>query len=1390
MSKWKTRFKLIGFHGYRADHGTKSKKTGNNFGKNKKIKENVISHSVCLAGSPNSCVIKIENQKYRALVDSGASISVLSPRVIQKMKFKPKLVKKQINLHSVDGTPLAFDGCANIKFKIGGNLVEQTFHVSPSVTRNVILGRDWLLKFGVRLYYDIPSLKVKNTYIPLCNDIHIANIETEKRLTSLRFKDSYVSLDDDSVISSLLRLTRSEVLKPQSVTKCLVKIRTKLVPNLKTSEIFIQDIDRGFLHSQPGLLVYNGVARVRNGRAVVYILNQSGKFVHLKNGTVVSRGEGIVKGDIHAIDAETAVGEIAEMSSIDTAETPVDAPAEFLPLVRSIIGRNRDVFATKDSELGRTNATKMVIDTQDCSPIRLRPYKTPLNKRKIIEEAVSEMLDAKVIERSNSPWSFPMVIVKKSDGTNRPCIDYRKLNDITRKNSYPLPSIDFIIGNLGKAKYFTTLDLKSGFWQVQMDEKSKPKTAFACHKGLFQFNVMPFGLCNAPAVFQELMSVVLQGCEEFATAYIDDILIWSPDAESHRKHIQIVMNRIRQHNLRLKLKKCSFFKSETAYLGFTISDKGVQPDPKKVKVIQALSSPRTVREIRSFIGMAGYYRRFIPKFSHVAEPLIALTKKNARFRWSKECEQSFEILKGHLATLPLLAYPDPNKPYILYTDASDSCIGACLTQPSDDKTEFLPNCPNEKPLFFLSHKLSDTQSRWSVIEKEAYAIYFALQKLDPYLHGAEFEIRTDHQPLQSLLKSPINNKKIQLWALSIAGYNAKIRYVKGSLNECADMLSRINHHEADATDVELLNPDISDKTYEVNMLNSGEFDAPSFMTSRIPDEDLKLPDKNDDMFPQADMVTEQSKCTDITRIKSRLAKGTAKPSETRKHIIVQDIVYYISDPDNSPTLRLYVPSHLRLAVLKHFHNLGHYGIDRMFATIKPKYYWPNLFKDIHQYNDACIPCKERNMKQLKAELQSTGLPPFPFAKIGVDVSGPYPTSLSGNKYIIGFIDLYSGYPEAFPVKEKTSDNVCHLLLEEIFPRYGCPLVLISDNGKENIAKNVQETLAYMGIKHITTAYYHPQSNARIERFHKTLHNILSKRIDNSPDTWDVYLNQALAAVRFMVSDTAQHSPFFLLFNRDVVLPIDNILRPRRKYMGSDLHEVALQIQHQTFLQLHKNVEKARARQAKYANKNATQVQFQVGDPVYLKNHNPKGKLDRKWIGFFRIIDQTGPVSFIIKDQLTGNTRKTHANDIRLANVDQWKVPEPTRPIRSAQLVEAPESKESSSGSSSGNEEQGQGQSLADRFRNERTASSSEDPIPLSELRKRIRQANERSQDAGNEGSEVKSELQDPLSLASSQASSGNYTDEPMSVGEITRSRSRSKRMLKRKVRDRLRRATC
>lgn len=387
----------------------------------------------------------------------------------------------------------------------------------------------------------------------------------------------------------------------------------------------------------------------------------------------------------------------------------------------------------------------------------------------------------------------------------------------------------------------------------------------------------------------------------------------------------------------------------------------------------------------------------------------------------------------------------------------------------------------------------------------------------------------------------------------------------------------------------------------------------------------------------------------------------------------------------------------------------------------------------------------RNLKKIKPPTQETDIPPYPFAKLGLDLSGPYPRSLSGNRYIVGFIDLFSGMPDAFAVPDRKAENIAHLVIEEIFPRYGAPLQIITDNGTENENRIVKETLMTLNVSHVTTSYYHPQSNAKVERFHRTLHNVMAKKLEDNLTTWDIHLNQTLAVIGFHNNKTTSCSPFFLLYNRDVVLPIYNILRPRRKYAGGDLHQIALENQHKAFTIAQRIMKQSKRRQARYADmKHGKTEELKVGDPVFYINNQRQSKLQNKWQPFYRIIKQTVPVTFEIKNQLTGRVIKAHQELLRFAPIDEWKIPQDAegRPIRKAAYVVPPEPEtetensdnedseidldpqpinESLSNSDEEPSEKVPLSKLAKRYRKERDDWSSKDDIPLMEFSKLIKQ---------------------------------------------------------------------
>ena len=317
-------------------------------------------------------------------------------------------------------------------------------------------------------------------------------------------------------------------------------------------------------------------------------------------------------------------------------------------------------FAIKSDDLGRTSIIKHHIDTGDSSPINQRPYRAPQVTRKLIEDQLQSMIEQGICVPSQSPWSSPVVMVKKKDGTMRFCVDYRKLNEVTKKDSYPLPRIDDTLDALGGSAFFSTLDLKSGYWQVELDDESREKTAFVTHSGLYEFLVLPFGLTNAPSTFERLMDIVLNRLTwKIALIYIDDIIVFSKSFDEHLHHLEIVFQRLREAGIKLKPSKCDFGKSEVNFLGHVITKDGVMPDPEKIRAVKEFPIPTSVRELRSFLGLAQYYKRFVKDYSKIAATLNSLTgKKGNSFQWTPECDQAFNKIKEALTNPPILSYPD------------------------------------------------------------------------------------------------------------------------------------------------------------------------------------------------------------------------------------------------------------------------------------------------------------------------------------------------------------------------------------------------------------------------------------------------------------------------------------------------------------------------------------------------------------------------------------------------------------------------------------------------------------------------------------------------------------------------------------------------------------
>ena len=1197
-------------------------------------------------------LIKIEKQPIRALIDTGSQKTLIHESVYRSLKNKPFLKGSNINLQAANGEAMTSLGIIDLSFKIGGLRLSHDFIVVTNLNRNIILGSDFLMSNNARLYFDLKQIRLKDSY--------------------------YFPFENDVFVSAITRTTKKVLLKPRTVY--MVQARIKKFNYCKDKDNYeLVPLERGFLADQPEIEICPAVVKLNRGRYFpVQMINHSSKHIRLKQGCVLGR--------IQKTEVINHITQQEPRPSVNEFLAQVQVSKDNFPAVKETLVKYQDCFAFSDLELEGTDLICADIDTGMANPINIRPYRTPLARQKVVGESIDAMLKAGIIRKTISPWSFPLIVVEKSADANgvrpppRLVIDYRQLNKHIVIRSWPLPLIDDILAQLNGSTYFTSLDMRAGFHQIKLSESSIEKTAFSCFKGKYAYLRLPYGINNSPSIFQHMASKLLQGYESFTTAYIDDILIFTKsNLQDHQRKVELVMQRIRKHKLKLKLSKCYFAYSELKYLGFVINQQGIMPNEDKVKAIKHLLPPSNVKEVRSFLGTMSYYRKFIPNFAGCAVKLIALTKKYARFSWDKDCQNAFEYLKESLSVVPLLTYPDVNKDYILYTDASDCAVGSVLTQMHEEKINGEVSV-EERPIYFLSHKMSDSQIKsYGTVEKECFAIYYALDKLHHYLHNAKFVIRTDHEPLKYLLHAPFKNRRIEKWVVFIQSFNAKVEYLKGTDNTVADLLSRSPDKNELTSESDI--PELYNEYFQVDAINTNEIDPNEFVEVNIsPNEELQPLD-----VETFDVIKEQEKDEVIVKLKRKLTNGSAEKQVYRRFMILNDILYFISQVDENPTLRLYVPSHLTENVLEQYHaSNGHMMVDKIYRTLQQKYYFPNMFKRITETVEGCITCKKRSMLQHKAAFLKTAEFPFPFACISVDLSGPYRQTISGNNYIITFMDMYSGFPECYSLPDKKAETIVAIFLEEIIPRYGCPISILSDNGSEFKNSIFSSTLKKLNIIHKFTSVYAPWSNGSNERVHSTLNNILSKLINDKTDNWDLFLSSALLAIRTSVSKTTKQSPFYLLFNRLPLLPLDNLLMPRQKFVGEDFHEYVIENIHKTFLQTLKFTKQAKRESMKYDKNKNNKPQFDVGNHVFYKNHAKTNKLESNWITHFVIIKKTGPLSFHIRSQMTGKVVRVHANSLRHANVI-WKMPSGAPNIRKSRLAEIPPS-ESDESSDSGDSE--------------------------------------------------------------------------------------------------------
>lgn len=746
------------------------------------------------------------------------------------------------------------------------------------------------------------------------------------------------------------------------------------------------------------------------------------------------------------VPAPTIPRVFAEANSTPMTEQPPIEPAleeEKVQDVEQLVVRYSDVFA-RGGQTGRKNVVTHSIDTGEEAPIKQRAHRLSAQEAQTQREEVLKMLEAGVVIPSNSSWASPVVLVGKKDGTKRFCVDYRALNNATRKDVYPLPLQDDVLNELGKAQWFSKLDLKSGYWQIVVDPADRQKTAFTTRDGLFEFTVMPFGLTVAPATFQRLMDTVLKGLLwKNVMVYLDDIIIYTSTWRGHIRVLDNVFRRLRTANLKVSTAKCAFGQTEMQYLGHLVTREGILPDAGNIQAVQNAAVPRSVRDVRSFLGMANYYSQFVSEFAAIAKPLYMLTKKDVPFAWTGECEDAFLTLKEALVSAPVLRRPDSSLPYVLQTDWSPIAIGAVLTQIGLDQ--------EEHPEAFGSRLLRGLELKYAAVEGECFAVVHFTEHFRPYLHGAKFAVHMDHWALQWLVTTEHRDGRLARWALKLQEYNFEVVHRKGSQNANADAMSRPPIAGPGEEDKQIVLYTLGrtysgDSAERITYAEGGGGSGPS-VDAEMECEICGSPERADVMIlcdncvqgyhldclrPELPGVPEGkwlcNKCLTVTVGRTDRPPPTLGIAEVAGGgtDITQDLstLKFLQEheyPEDAPEVEkarirsrasrytwdkgcLFhtetgksVPAmENRADIILDFHKLGHFGVTKTIHMVQQRYWWWGLTNMVKQIIKACEQCKLIRHTFNEPAVMTPIAVHSSFYKVGADLIGPLQETASGN----------------------------------------------------------------------------------------------------------------------------------------------------------------------------------------------------------------------------------------------------------------------------------------------------------------------------------------------------------------------------------------------------------
>ncbi len=1238
----------------------------------------------------------------KLLIDTGSSVSIINPTIYNRLpaESKPKLYQADIKMTTANGEQISCHGKGLFQFVIDGQTYEHEFYVAEISTAG-ILGLDFLKRNKCVL--DMAETRLLMNELPsspYMSEIHVHTVAVTQTMELPAESETIIPAHFLETPTNLVTGVLSPVYE---FIERLEVVLPNILVDTQSQDIVVRVMNP---HSEPRKL-YAGmkIATLEplEPEKVQEIVNLDN--TEEENKPQISVNEIQIE-ETQDTNLENQImpeylQELWKESKEGLNETDQKQVFDF-------ILKNREIFAKSKDDMGLTNLVQHKIDTGDAAPVILPARRLPIHQRQVEKDEIEAMLKRGVIEPSDSPWRAAIVLVPKKgkEKAYRCCIDFRGLNACSRLDSYRLARIDDSIDHLYGSRWFSTLDLQSGYWQVAMDPEDKIKTAFSCSQGHFHFLKMPFGLASAPATFQRLMEKVLSKLQyKTCLVYLDDVIVYSSTFEQQLIRLQEVLTRIKDAGLKLNPNKCHFFKKSVSYLGHVVSEEGVATDPEKIRAVKEWPTPKNVSELRSFLGLCSYYRKYIQSFSQIAKPLHVLTEKNRFFQWTDEAEKAFQKLKSMLISSPILAYPDENAPFILDTDASNCHLGAVISQIQDEK---------ERVIAYYSRTLNKAERNYCITRKELLAIVAAVKHFHVYLYGQKFLVRTDHGALTWLMRFKHPQAQVARWIEVLGTYNFTIEHRAGRSHGNADALSRKPCEGRDCKQCAKMEQNSEENQIHVTMRKTPDRTKNQNDSKKLTTVDVRVVRKSDPWITamtKAELRQKQQQDPIIGKILKFKETQQEKPSwqEISKespqfktywsdweNLNIEEGVLYLqqySEGQDKPTKVLVLPENLRAQALIHLHNAriaGHLGRTKTLRKVRERYFWVGSSSYVAKWCRECAECqkkhKPKQSRKAPMKIYNVGAP---LERMAIDLLGPLPESKQGNRYIVCTGDYFTKWVTATPLPNQEAKTVADALVTHVFCPLGLPRQLHSDQGRNFQSKLFQEICKLLDIDKTRTTSYRPQSDGMIERFMRTVTGMLRPYVGKHQDDWDEHLPFLLLAYNSSIQESTGYSPFELMYGRNARLPIELLYGqpPSNVYESTTQYADELQSKLESVHQHARNnlnISSEKNKRLYDLHSDPSKYKFKKGDMVwYYNNARRPGicpKLVQNWHGPYKVVKVISDILY--KIHLNGNKNiVVHIDKLKLfqpdevmaqSEIEQTQVSTPPYHTRSGRTAKKPQ----------------------------------------------------------------------------------------------------------------------